>query len=235
MIFATGFIAAVSAGLVMLMPDLSMSMTIFFIAMAICFIKKPGVALLIAGVSLILSVVYISMFSEFASSRIATWLDPFSDPLHHGWHTIQSLYNIAAGGVFGVGLGVGSEYQMKHVPNIESGYILSGISYQLGLVGAVLILVLLSLIAIRAASIASKSKDSFAFYLAAGISAKFAVSIILNTLIVVNLIPSANFGGLPFIAFSGSSMILDFICVGIVLNISKYSMGVKSLSLVARR
>jgi len=231
--FITVIIVAVVTGASLLANDFSAAFGIYFIALIICLIKKPGAAIVFTILPIILMFFTFSS-SHIISSRLSAWLDPFNDPMGSGWQSIQSIYNIAAGGVLGMGLGEGSAYQMKYMPDVQSGYILSGISYQLGLIGSVLILVLLSLLVIRIIFIAVNSSDGFAFYFAAGVAAKMTISIIFSALTVVNAIPASSFGGLPFVSYGGTSLLFDFICIGIILNISRYSSGVKSPSLMRR-
>jgi cell division protein FtsW len=218
------FVAGTAAVIAVIQGNMPVAVLILLLALALLFIKKPLWTSIITIASIAL-MIYVASAAVYGSSRISAWLDPFGDRLDTGYQTVQSLYAIADGGLFGKGIGQNTGVLTHNLPDSNSGYFLASISYQMGLIGSVVVLLLLIMLVWRIARTALRSRDSAGFYLCAAICAKFTISIILNTLVVVNLIPPAYFGGLPFVSYNGSSLIIDAACIGIVLNVSKYTAG----------
>ena len=217
-------VAGVTAGFAILQWNFPMTIIIVMVSLMFLYIKKPFLASFGFFGSLIAYFFAMRTFPQRTEAgRFIAWLDPFSDPAGFGWQPIQSLHAIASGGVFGQGIGAGEA--AVHLPDAASGFILALISNQLGIIGAVIILCLLILIVTRIGFAAAKAKDPAGFYLCMGISAYFAISIILNTLVVVNAIPAMNFGGLPFVSYGGTNLVIDMMLLGIALNVSRQSSG----------
>jgi len=226
-IMISGVVTMISVMLIMLQHYLAYVIVLMLLFFLYVYIKKPKIALAFFGLGVAMLAVFLSM-SPYSSSRLSVFLDPFNDPTSMGYQVIQSMYAIKEGGIFGKGLGA---YELSYaLPDAHHGYILSAVSYQLGLVGAIILLLLLSLLCIRIAIIAAKSKDMLGFMLGAGICGKFVISTVFNTLNTVNMIPPTAFTGLPFVSYSGTALMLDLVAVGIILNISRQTQNVNALS-----
>ena len=156
----------------------------------------------------------------FRGGRFVAWLDPFSDPLGVGFQTIQSLYAIASGGLFG--LGIGQSRQASFVPEPHNDIIFAIIVEELGLLGAGLILTLFGILIWRGVIIALNAPDTFSSMTAMGIVFAFAYPAIINVAVVTNSIPNTGVN-LPFISYGGTSLIVSMTLAGVLLNISRYA------------
>ena len=171
-----------------------------------------------AGAAVLFVVVYVS-FMGYAGDRITAWLHPEADPGDTGYQILQSLYAIGSGGLFGLGLGK-SKQKYLYLPFQYNDYIFAIICEELGLFGAVLIMVLFSMTILRGYWIALKASDRFSTVLAAGLVTLIAVQTILNLGVVTNLLPSTGIA-LPFFSYGGTALAVNLGEMGIVLSISR--------------
>lgn len=152
----------------------------------------------------------------YQMDRIRTWLDPWSDPLGAGFHTVQGLLALGAGGLFGRGLG----QSMVSVPNAFNDFIFAEVGQELGLLGAIAVIVLFGGLAYAGAKVALAAPDTFGALLAAGITGWLCIQAFINIAVVVTLVPITGIT-LPFLSAGGSSLIISFAAVGILLSISR--------------
>ena len=183
--------------------------TMFFIAGANLFhlgvLSAAGfMAMIVAGLQ------------GYQMDRIRTWLDPWSDPLREGFHTVQGLLALGAGGILGRGLG----QSVIAVPNAFNDFIFAEIGQEFGLIGAVIVIGLFLLLAYSGIRIALAAPDTFGALLAAGITGWLCIQAFINIAVVVTLVPITGIT-LPFISAGGSSLIISFAAVGILLSISR--------------
>jgi len=171
-----------------------------------------------AGAAVVFVVIYVS-FMGYAGDRITAWLHPDADPGDTGYQILQSLYAIGSGGVFGLGLGK-SKQKYLYLPFQYNDYIFAIICEELGLFGAVLIMVLFSVTILRGYWIALRSSDRFSTVLAAGLVTLIAVQTVLNLGVVTNLLPSTGIA-LPFFSYGGTALAVNLGEMGIVLSISR--------------
>jgi cell division protein FtsW len=169
----------------------------------------------LAGVS------YIAFFTDYTKDRITVWLDPESYKLTGGWQTLQGLMAIGSGGVFGKGIGKG-ELKYCYVSEPANDMIFAVLCEELGLIGAVLALALFALLIWRGFLISLNTDQTYEKLLGIGICIKIAVQVLLNVAVVTNTIPNTGIS-LPFFSYGGSSLIMIFAEMGIILSISKHS------------
>ena len=169
----------------------------------------------LAGVS------YIAFFTDYTKDRITVWLDPESYKLTGGWQTLQGLMAIGSGGVFGKGLGKG-ELKYCYVSEPANDMIFAVLCEELGLVGAAVALLLFGVLIWRGFSIGLHTDDTYARLLTIGICIKIAVQVLLNVAVVTNTIPNTGIS-LPFFSYGGSSLIMIFAEMGIILSVSRNS------------
>ena len=172
-----------------------------------------------AGAAAVFVVVYVSLMG-YAGDRITAWLHPERDPGDTGYQILQSLYAIGSGGVFGLGFGK-SRQKYLYLPFQYNDYIFAVICEELGLVGAVAIIVLLAALILRGYWIALHAKDRFSTVLAAGLITLIAVQTVLNLGVVTNLLPSTGIS-LPFFSSGGTALAVNLGEMGIVLSISRH-------------
>lgn len=202
------------------MSDFSSAILIFLMGAVILFVGSPKIwYFLVAGLAVIpLAVIVLVMF-PYRISRIKFWLDPWLDPLDKGFQIIQSLYAVASGGFFGLGLG--QSRQKTFLPEAHNDIIFAIICEELGVVGATLVIVLFAVLIWRGISIAMNAKDSYGMLMATGITSVIAFQAIINMGVVTNTIPNTG-QPLPFISYGGTSLLFLSVLVGFLLNISKY-------------
>ncbi len=171
-----------------------------------------------AGAALVFVIVYIS-FMGYAGDRVSAWLHPELDAKDTGYQILQSLYAIGSGGLFGLGYGK-SRQKYLYLPFQYNDYIFAVVCEELGLVGALLIVVLFALMILRGYWIALHASDRFSTVLAAGIITLIAVQTILNLGVVTNLLPSTGIA-LPFFSYGGTALAMNLAEMGILLRISR--------------
>lgn len=201
--------------------NLSSAILIGLVGATILFIASPrfwyfGVGIGVVGV---LGAVAVLAF-PYRIGRITTWLDPWADPTGSGFQTIQSLYAVASGGIFGLGLG--QSRQKTFIPEAYNDIIFAIICEELGLIGAALVILLFAVLIWRGIKIAMNARDQFSMLVAAGITAVFAFQSIINIGVVTNTIPNTG-QPLPFISYGGTSLVFLMGMAGLLLNISRYT------------
>ena len=172
-----------------------------------------------AGAAVVFVIVYIT-FMGYAGDRVTAWLHPEADPGDTGYQILQSLYAIGSGGLFGLGLGK-SRQKYLYLPFQYNDYIFAVICEELGLAGAVGIIVLFCMTILRGYWIALRARDRFSTVLAAGLVTLIAIQTILNLGVVTNLLPSTGIA-LPFFSYGGTALAVNLGEMGIVLSISRH-------------
>ena len=172
----------------------------------------------LVGASGVLS---LALFTDYTKERITVWRNPEAYKLTGGWQTLQGLMAIGSGGIFGVGYG---ESVMKHcyVSEPANDMIFAILCEELGLVGGFLTLALFGALIFAGYKIALRAEDVFSRLAAFGISTKMALQVLLNIAVVTNTIPNTGIS-LPFFSYGGSSLIMIFFEMGILLSISRYA------------
>ena len=157
---------------------------------------------------------------DYIGSRIDAWLDPFSDIQNSTWQIVQSLYAIGSGGLFGVGLG-NSTQKFLWLSEPQNDFIFAVVCEELGLVGAIAIILLFVLFVASGFSIAMRAPDKFGSMLVIGIVLQFGVQALLNIAVVSNAMPTTGIS-LPFFSAGGTATMVQLAQVGIVLNVSRF-------------
>ncbi len=155
-------------------------------------------------------------------TRVDIWLDPWDDPRGKGYQIVQSLFSLAAGGLFGRGLGQGYLILQSGntiIPNLETDFIFSAIGEELGLVGAVGIILLYLIFTYRGLRVAMQGRDDFSRLLATGLTSIFALQAFIIIGGVIKLIPLTGIT-LPFVSYGGSSVVANFVLLALLLRAS---------------
>ncbi len=158
--------------------------------------------------------------NEYRLRRVLIFQDPFQDKLGDGWQLVQSLYALGSGGVLGVGLGQ-SRQKFFYIPESYNDFIFSIIGEELGLIGALFILLLYTILIYRGVMTALNAKDLFGSYLATGITALITIQSFVNIAVITSSIPATGIT-LPLISFGGTSLVFVMAGIGILLNISRH-------------
>lgn len=225
--FLDGFIPfaiilSVISFLVIKQPDLGTLGSIIFISVVMFFISGAPMGFLglmfAGGVSMLLLLIKLE---PYRLNRLTTFLNPDHDPRGIGYQINQALLAIGSGGLTGLGLGH-SRQKFNYLPEPIGDSIFAIICEELGLVGAVFLLILFLLFATRGYKIAKNAPDKFSQLVAVGISTWIIFQALINISAIVGLIPLTGVP-LPFISYGATSLIFILSGVGILLNISKYS------------
>jgi cell division protein FtsW len=161
------------------------------------------------------------MFMQgYQMDRITAWLNPWNDVSGLGFHSIQGFYALALGGVFGAGLGESRLAGGLFLPNAFNDFIFAIVGEEFGLLGAGLVIVLFLAIGYLGVRTSLGAPDTFGAMLAAGITAWICLQAFINIGVVVGLIPVTGIP-LPFVSAGGSSLIISFAAIGILLSISR--------------
>lgn len=215
-------IMAVVCGLIMAQPDLGTSFvvaaTVFF--MLIVAGARWSHLIGIGGVGLA-TVWTVAMAAHYRADRIMAWFNPFKYARAEGYQTVQSLYALGSGGLFGMGLGL-SRQKFFYLPEQHTDFIFAILGEELGFLGVSLVIALFLLFAWRGFRIAVKAPDSFGTLLAAGLTTAIAFQAAVNIGVVCGALPVTGIT-LPFISYGGSSLLFTMAEVGLLLNISRYS------------
>ena len=212
------------AVLMLLEPHLSGTVLILGIGAVLMFVGGTGLRwFVLAGVggagAIGAAIVIMPDLVPYAASRLSSWLDPFADPLGDGHQTIQSLYAIGSGGAVGLGLG-NSRQKYLYVPEPQNDFIFAIVVEELGLVGAVLILLIFALLVWRGITLSLRSKDNFGKLLGIGLTSQIGLQVILNILVITDWLPNTGIS-LPFFSYGGSSLIMLLAQMGLVLSVSR--------------
>lgn len=199
--------------------NLSTAIIILGIAVILVFVSNPYYArfLWIGGVGLGFITVFLAM-EQYRLERLAIWRNP--EAFEKGYQTIQGLYAIGSGGIFGMGLGE-SMQKLGFVPEAQNDMIFSIICEELGLAGALLLILLFAIMIWRFMVIASHATDLFGSLLVTGILGHIALQVILNISVVTNTIPNTGIT-LPFISYGGTSVVFLLGEMGIALSVSRW-------------
>lgn len=207
-------------GLLVLEPHFSASIIIIAIGGVMMFLGGVGLGWFAAALGAAgLGLGVLLTFFPYASSRISTWLDPFSSATDEGYQIVQSLYSIGSGGLSGLGLGR-SRQKFLYLPEEHNDFIFSVVCEELGFIGAALILVLFALLILRGFWIAIHCGERFDFLVCAGISSLLAIQVFLNVAVVTNLVPCTGIS-LPFFSFGGTALLIQMGEMGIILSASR--------------
>lgn len=197
--------------------NLSTAIIILGIAVVLIFVASPKYMQFIAiG---LLGAAFVAIFLATASyrlERLAIWLNP--EEYEKGYQTLQGLYAIGSGGVFGVGLGNGKQ-KLGFVPEAQNDMIFSIICEELGLFGACLLIFLFGILIWRLMVVASHTRDLYGCLIVSGIMAHIMIQVNLNIAVVTNTIPNTGIT-LPFVSYGGTSVLFLLAEMGIALNIS---------------
>lgn len=207
--------------------NLSSAIIILGISVLMVFVASPDykkfVIMGLLGVTAVglLLFVIISSGGEggFRSDRIIAWLDPESQAQGTGFQTLQALYAIGSGGIWGKGLGQ-SMQKLSFLPEAQNDMIFSIICEELGLFGAIAIILMFIMLLWRMMVIANNATDLFGAMLVVGVMGHIAIQAVLNIAVVTNTIPNTGIS-LPFISYGGSSVMFLLIEIGLVLSVAK--------------
>lgn len=208
---------AASLTVLVVQNDLGTALLFFGVFLAMLYVASGRLVYVTTGL-LLFAVACWGAYRIFAriDIRVQNWLDPWRDPLDAGYQQIQSDYALASGGVLGTGLGRGEPY---HIPYVQTDFVFSAIGEELGLLGTVGLLALYLLLVMRGFAIGLRARDGFDRLVAVGLSTVLGLQTLIIVGGVVRLIPLTGIT-LPFVSYGGSSLVTNFLIVGLLLIVS---------------
>ena len=209
--------------------NMSSAIIIFGIAFLMLFVASPDYKRFagIAIIGVVAVVLFVFAFIQLEGSellgvrgaRVLAWLDPEAYASGKGFQTLQALYAIGSGGIFGKGLGQ-SMQKLGFLPEIQNDMIFALVCEELGLFGGIAIILMFLLLIWRFMIIANNASDLFGALLVVGVLGHIAIQVILNIAVVTNTIPNTGIS-LPFISYGGSSVMFLLIEIGLVLSVAR--------------
>jgi rod shape determining protein RodA len=229
--FDAGFIRALGVpliltmfltGLVLIQPDLGTAIVYGFIFFSIAFLADVALRYLglLSGLGLLIMPFFWHFLKEYQKSRLLVFLNPNIDPLGAGYTVIQSKIAIGSGGIFGKGWLSGTQSQLNFLAERHTDFIFSVIGEEWGFMGSAVLLCLYGLLVFMILRVSEMAKDAFGRLFCVGVAAFLFFHSFINIAMNVGACPVVGLP-LPFISYGGSSLIINLIAVGIVLNIAK--------------
>jgi len=215
-----GVVVGGIVGLILLEPDFGTSVSLVLIAVAMIFAAGLNYRYIVgAALGALPVVAFLVMGTAYRRQRVLTFLDPSRDPLGAGFQVIQSTIAVGTGGVFGKGLMNGVQ-KLFYLPEPHTDFIYSVISEEFGLIGATAVILCFAVITWRGVRVALRAPDTFGAFLALGLTTMIAVQAFFNISVALGLLPTKGIP-LPFLSFGGSSLLINLLGMGILLNVSQ--------------
>jgi len=211
---------SVFLALIVFQPDLGTAIACAGITACILFVA--GIRLRYFGYAFLASLLplYILIFHvAYRRDRILAFLNPYSDPQGRGFHIIQSLIAVSTGGLTGLGLMEGKQ-KLFYLPEPHTDFIFAVTAEELGMVGALAVIILFAIFLWRGIRAALRTQDNFGRFLAVGVTCMIVLQAFINISVVLGLMPTKGIP-LPFVSYGGSSLFVTLACVGVLLNITK--------------
>jgi cell division protein FtsW len=209
-------------GLIMKEPDFGTALFLILIVFLLLFISGARVIYLVSAFLIAIPLVYTFLMSaEYRYKRWIGFIRPWEDPTGSSFQIIQSFLSFGSGGLFGQGLGEGRQ-KLFFLPAPHTDFIFSIIGEELGLVGAMVVVLLFFILTFRGIQIALSLQERFACYLALGVTLMIALQSVINMGVVLGLLPTKGLT-LPFISYGGTSLVANLMGMGILLHLSSYA------------
>jgi cell division protein FtsW len=218
-------VAAGMGVLIMLQPDMGMTVAMLIVVVSLLWVA--GTPMRYFGVLMAVLVTAFSMLAlaaPYRVRRLTSFLDPFADAQDSGFQAVQSMYAIASGGLFGLGLGGSQAKWTGGLPETYTDFIFAIVCEELGLVGALAVLMLFATLTYSGVRIAKRTRDPFVRLTASAITAVLAGQTLINLGGVVGLLPITGIT-LPLVSYGGSSMLTTLVALGILLSFARAEPG----------
>ncbi len=208
-------------GLIVLEPDYGTAISLLLIVGMMVFAAGLNYRYLIVTAAVVLPVLWVVLMSaDYRRRRLLAFWNPEADPLGDGFQVLQSLIAVGTGHIFGKGL-MGGVQKLFYLPEPHTDFIYAVIAEELGLIGATGVLVCFCVIAWRGARIALRAEDAFGSFVALGLTTMVAVQALVNISVVLGLVPTKGIP-LPLVSAGGSSLLINLLGIGMLLNISQH-------------
>ena len=214
-------VVGVLVGLILLQPDFGTAIALLLIIGVMIFAAGLPYRYIVGSLLVLLPVLtFVLLSAPYRRRRLLAFMDPWADPLGDGFQIIQSLIAVGTGGIWGRGLMAGVQ-KLFYLPEPHTDFIFAVIGEELGLIGATGVLICFCVIAWRGLRIAMRAEDSFGAFIALGLTTMIAVQALVNMSVVLGLMPTKGIP-LPLVSFGGSSLLINLLGMGVLLNISQH-------------
>ncbi len=224
-IFISGLYALVPFLLVFLQPDFGSAIIIFMIWFGMTLVsgisKKHLLVVALGGV-VAFSMLWLFVFAPYQKDRIANFLNPMADIHGSGYNALQSTIAVGSGGLLGKGLGFGTQSRLKFLPEYQTDFIFAAFAEEWGFIGALLLLLLFALVIWRILHIAALGESNFEMLFGMGVAIFFMSHILINVGMNMGIMPVTGIT-LPFMSYGGSHLLTEFMALGILMGMRKYS------------
>ncbi|KKS41347.1 rod shape-determining protein RodA [Candidatus Kuenenbacteria bacterium RIFCSPLOWO2_12_FULL_42_13] len=214
--------------LTMLQPDLGSAAMLLTVGLAFFGLLslKPKQIIYVTFMAIVTAIaVWNFVLVDYQKNRIMTFVDPMRDPLGRGYNVRQSMIAVGAGQALGRGLGLGTQSQLRFLPETATDFIFAAIAESLGLLGASVLLALIAWLFLRILMIIKKCRDNLSAYLVFGFGVIFFTQTVINIGMNLGLLPVMGLP-LPFVSYGGSFLILSLAAIGVMESVSIRQRGV---------
>ena len=209
-------------GLILIEPDFGTAVSLLAVVGVMIYSAGLSYRYLVGAVALMVPVLAVILIQEpYRIKRLLAFLDPWADPLGAGFQIIQSLIAVGTGGVFGKGLMAGVQ-KLFYLPEAHTDFIYAVVAEETGMIGALVILACFAVIAWRGMRTSMRAPDSFGSFLAIGITMMLVLQAFVNISMVLGMLPTKGIP-LPLVSAGGSSLLINLVGVGVLLNISQHA------------
>lgn len=218
-LFSLGLVA-IPVILIIEQPDLGTGgvIIIMTIIMFACARLSKIYWLALGLIGIVLALIIWVNLEEYQISRLETFLNPSNDPFGSGYNVIQSMIAVGNGGIYGQGIGQGTQSQLDFLPVAHTDFIFAVIAEASGFLGSLFVILIFSILILRTLIIMNFVRDSFGTFLGVGIASFWSIQFIVNTAMVLGLAPVTGIT-LPFVSYGGTSMVTNLLALGIIESI----------------
>ncbi len=223
--FSVGFIPPVLVtgflGMILLMqPDFGGAVFLGMLFFLMSLVGGARISFLVVSIGFgVAAVVLLIVQSPYRANRWLAFLDPFKDPQNVGYQLVQSFYAFGSGGITGAGFGAGKQ-KLFYLPEAHNDFIMAVLGEELGFIGVSLVMILIGVILWRSFRIALAQDDLRDRFTAYGMTMVLGLGFLLNLAVVTGCVPPKGVA-MPFMSYGGSNLVAGFLCVGVLLNLSR--------------
>lgn len=220
-VVVSGLYAALPAGLVLVQPDFGSAAIIFFIWFGVMLavgIKPKQLAVLALAVSMVAWVGWSYLLKDYQQERVLSFIAPQSDPLGAGYNMLQSTIAVGSGGLWGKGLGRGTQSQLNFLPEQHTDFIFAAVAEEWGFLGVLFLVALFITIFWRLLNAALLAGNNFAKLFISGFLILILAHSAINVGMNMGLLPITGIS-LPFVSYGGSNLLANFLALGLIQSI----------------
>jgi rod shape determining protein RodA len=185
-------------------------------------LSKKHLMFILIGGALIFGLLWMFAFAPYQKDRIVSFLDPLADISGAGYNAFQSVVAVGSGGLFGKGLGYGTQSRLEFLPEYETDFIFAAFAEEWGLVGAGLLLMLFGVVVYRILKISYRGETNFEILFGLGVGIMLMSHTFIHIGMNLGLLPVTG-TSLPFASYGGSHLLTEFIALGILMGMRRYS------------